>query len=346
MGGRTTRGRARPARKSGAARVDRPIFAPAAVGRVTSGRGKTLPTISSRGRTMVISHRERFASVKPTGSAFEVSSHFVNPGLCGIFPWMSDVANRFEKYKFSKLAFRYVPQCDTQAGLVTLAFDFDPIDDAPDTMAQAATYSDHASSSIWHEVTMQVDLAAGDRLPQKNVRAGNIASVDLNMYDVGQLHICTEGAKAETVGYVEVEYTVNLFLHQTSGGVGGKAVATAGLDSTNLVGTDFTIDPHAFLPVVPKSASELIFTQPFEGLAYINVSGTGVSTIADPTTTSTCSIKSLDLITDAVSLLGGIYTIAVRAAPGDILSFRATATTITRVAYYFGRGRYRAFDMP
>ena len=119
--------RPRTGRKSGAIpRNDRKIQAPAAVGRVvSSGRsGDRVPTMGARGRSMRLSHVERFATVSPTSSVFAVTSYSLNPGLASIFPWLSDVANRFEKYKFSKISFRYVPQSAALAGLVTLAFDF------------------------------------------------------------------------------------------------------------------------------------------------------------------------------------------------------------------------------
>lgn len=333
--------RPRTGRKSGAVpRNDRQIRAPAAVGRVvSSGRsGDRVPTMGARGRSMRLSHVERFATVSPSSSAFAVTSYSLNPGLSVIFPWLSDVANRFEKYKFSSISFRYVPQSAALAGLVTMAFDFDPNDQAPETMAEATTYHDYISTSIWHDAVLALDLASGDKLPQKNTRPGLPGGdIDLNVYDVGRLHILTEGCAAGVVGYVEVAYTIDLMVHQVQAGVGGMGSATAGLDATHTVGTDFVSDPQAFLPVSVVDSNTLKFEQPFEGLLDIRMEGTGIS--GTYAVTSTASVTSVAAAT-STRIVG---TLNVRARLGDTISVvPGGATTLTSVQWRFGRARYTA----
>jgi hypothetical protein len=251
-----------------------------------------------------------------------------------MFPWCCDVANRFEKYKFKKLSFRYVPQCQTAAGNVTLAFDFDPEDAPPSTMDQATTYHDFVSTSIWQGVAMSPDLANGDRLPQKNTRAGlPAANANLNLYDVGVLYVLTEGAAAGTVGYVEVVYTVELYVHQTALGVGGTATATTGLDATHLVGTNMTQDAEAILPGEFTDSQTFTFTQPFEGIVTNYYEGTGMA--APHTFAETCTGTTNMLVgTGATQFAAGI---CVRARPGDTITPAFTATSVTKSQWVFAR---------
>jgi hypothetical protein len=289
---------------------------------------------------MRVVHTERFASVITTGTAVEVTSYQINPGLPSVFPWLADVANRYEKYKFASMSFRYIPQSAALAGTVTCAFDFDPNDDAPTVMAEATTYHDYVSTSIWQEARLMLDLANGDRMPEKNTRPGLPgADLDLNMYDVGVLHVLTEGAAAATIGYLEVTYVVDLFIHQVQGGVGGGSVSVAGgLDNTHLVGTDFTPAAHANLPVRVSAAGVFTFVQPFEGLVSFSLAGSVFNSLAMTNTgTATWDDISQRFPTDALSLAG--YG-RIRASTGQTFIPATTCTTCTAAYWMFARAPY------
>lgn len=326
-------------------RSDYPVRAPAAVGRVVrSGlTGDRVPVMTSRGRNLHISHCERFGSVVATGVGFEISSYSLNPGLANIFPWMCDVANRFEKYKFSKVVFRYVPQSPALAGNVTLAFDFDPNDDPPIDMAQATTYHDYVSTSIWQEASIRLDLQNGDRAPQKNTRPGLPgADLDLNVYDVGNLHVMTEGAAAAVLGYLEVLYEVDLFIHQTQSGVGGGIAATAGLATGALFGTDSVTDAQAILPGYVSAADTFTFTQPFEGLITFYLTGTvfAANTITN-TGTATFANSVGRYPTAATSWTG--YA-RCKAATGQTMILSTAAATVTQSTIKFAKAFYTSLS--
>lgn len=294
---------------------------------------------------MRITHCERFGSVVATGAALEVHSYPVNPGVSSVFPWLADVANRFEKYKFSSIRFRYVPQSAALAGLVTMAFDFDPNDDPPLTMSQATTYHDYVSTSIWQDAVLQLDLANGDRLPQKNTRPGLPGvDLDLNVYDVGNLHVLTEGSAGGVLGYLEVIYTVDLFIHQIQSTVSGKGTATTGLASATLVGTNFAPDPHAYLPVQVLDAATFKFVQPFEGLITLFVVGAGLSGTYLASVGSTCTVTPLNSAQFNAGNTNWLAQAAVRAAPGDKLVCSNAATSVSSVTWRFARGAYAGFD--
>lgn len=293
---------------------------------------------------MTVTHVERFSPVTTTATTFEISSYNLNPGLAAMFPWLCDVANRYEKYKFRNVSFRYISNSPAVAGTVTLAFDFDPNDDAPSTMDEATTYHDYISASVWAQnVRLNIDLANGDRLPQKDTRPGLPGSdIDLNVYDVGRLHVMTQGAAASTIGYLEIAYTVDLFIHQVQSGVGGLGTSTTGLDATHLVGTDFTADDQAFLPVTATGTNTLTFHQPFEGITLIVITGVDIQAINSITGTATYDQLESSLVGAATEM-----TVAyrIRAINGQTLAFGlAGATSISSVRWYFARAGYNSLE--
>jgi hypothetical protein len=164
---------------------------------------------------MSITHTERVAAIAGSND-LSVVSYSVNPGLHATFPWLSAIANRFEKYKFRSLKFRYVPMQAAVAGALTMAFDFDPMDPPPTSVASAMTYHDFLSTSVWQGGVLNIDLRSGDMLPQKNTRpAAFYPEQNYNLYDTGKLHVLVEGFfDTSNIGYLEVIYEVELMVHQ------------------------------------------------------------------------------------------------------------------------------------
>jgi len=291
---------------------------------------------------MRVTHNERLCSVVTTSTAFELRKFSINPGLAGTFPWLCDVANRFDKYKFVNIQFHYVENSPAAAGNVTLAFDFDPNDDDPVSMDQAVTYHDFISTSIWKGASLRPDLSNGDKLPQKNTRPGlPLADIDLNNYDVGNLFVLTEGAAAATVGYVEVSYTVDLFIHQVQNGIGDLVSNNAGLNATHLFGTiaSLVADADGFLPGSVTATNTFVFDQPFEGIIGYNIIGTGLSDDVDLDGTLTNANIGMCKNAGSTSVVGFDRVSAHR---GDTLVPTVTATTVTSITLTFSRCPYNA----
>nr|WRQ65933.1 structural protein [Tolivirales sp.] len=296
--------------------------------------------MSPNGRNMRVTHCERFATVSPTAGTFEISKFSVNPGLANVFPWCCDVANRFDKYKFRSLSFRYVPQASAAAGTVCLAFDFDPNDPAPASMAEATTFHDYVMTSIWQEATMKPDLPNGDQLPQKNTRPG-VPGVEFDMinYDVGNLYLITEGAAAGVIGYLEVTYVLDLFVHQVQSGVGGAADATADLGNGALFGTNFTPSNGSNLPGVATDAATFTFTQPFAGLVAVHLVGTTIAGVI--VQIGTAVVTPLYAVTDAAQE-NTTTVFAVQASTGQTLSYTCMAAAHASAEHFFAPASYAA----
>jgi hypothetical protein len=89
-----------------------------------------------------------------------------------------------------------------------MSFDYDTLDCAPTTaveMTQSTLYVDGAPWRLF-----QLNVKPDGR--ELFVRTGLIGGADLKSYDMGRLHIATEGcADTSDHGYLEVEYDIELF---------------------------------------------------------------------------------------------------------------------------------------
>lgn len=157
---------------------------------------------------------ERIATIPGSVSFANATSITCNPALAASFPWLSGHAALFENYKIHRLVYRYKNLKGTaSAGNIILSFDYDTLDAAPSS-AVAATQSTHyIDGAPWRIFQLQV--------PTNNrilfTRVGAITGADLKTYDMGALHISTEGcADTSDHGYLEVEYDIEFFNKQTS----------------------------------------------------------------------------------------------------------------------------------
>jgi len=305
-------------------------------------RSRKIPSMKSNGVWTRVSHTEMFASVVSAGVPFAVTSYPCNPGVASIFPWLSEVADRYETYKFESLSFRFHTQQATSAvGTVTLAFDFDAADPAPSSLLQAASYRDRAIGAAWQNNSLKLDLVQGDKSRSRYTRVGLPASpYDLKTYDLGTLHVCTDGVAAATIGLLEAEYVVDLYTPQIQDPVGGKSASTAGMDATHLFGTSQTIDAQASLPGVFTSSSVFTFNQAFEGLVTFQVIGTVLSANISPVVSS--SGTAYGAVTPLVNAAATevLDCFSIRAVPGTTMTPTITATTVTSVFVFFSKNAY------
>jgi len=189
--------------------------APVAMGKV-SRTGK--PDLRSlRNGDCRIKHREYIQDVvAATGnpSAFSVSLLAINPGQSAVFPWLSQVAQRFESYKFDMLKFCYETEAPSSlGGTLVLAVDYDASDPAPTNKQQALAYRGSVRSPPWEaccHTSLKEDLS---KLKSHFVRPGAIPpSTDIKLYDVGNLDVITQGVTTSgaACGELYVEYDVLL----------------------------------------------------------------------------------------------------------------------------------------
>jgi hypothetical protein len=231
------------------------------------------------------------------------------------------------------------------AGFVTLAFDYDALDLPPSTMSIARSYHDKSGGAPWSNWALNCDLAQGDRLPEKYIRVGlPPTNNDLKTYDVGNLQVCTEGTAAATVGYLEVDYVVDLMTPQIQDPVGGSI--SYGSDSTHEFLSVTTIDNDSVIPFTTNSAHVMTFYQSWEGVIILYQAGTVLSAV---TCTASGTIGSAVTTNAASSFFNAAATsmlsyFNIRALPGTILTFATTCTTLTITKVVFATAAYAGLD--
>jgi len=232
-----------------------------------SGATQMAPTAINRSSVQSGRNSQRYRECERVGSilgsnAFSTAlSLQTNPGLSNSFPWLSGHANLFEKYKVHKLVYRYKNLKGTSTdGNIILSYDYDTLDSAPGS-AIAATQSTHyIDGAPWRIFELRVPTDGRILF----TRSGIVIGTDLKTYDMGQIHISTEGCVDNSVhGYLEVEYDIELLDKQPS----SVSPTSAGNVSV------YTIDANFIAPPLAESFMTLT---PISNLLNVQAIGTGL----------------------------------------------------------------------
>lgn len=185
--------------------------APVAKGTTVHTRSPIMTTISRGG--MRVKHSEFFADVAMTNSAFALSAnspYAINPANESMFPWLSDIAQRFETYKFKMLRFRYEPMVPTTtSGAVYLAIDYDATDPAPTSKLNMLAYKGLARGPVWESISQHSDVSDLQKIKERNtLNQIPPAGQDPRLYNVGNLWIASESVNPAASAEMWVDYDV------------------------------------------------------------------------------------------------------------------------------------------
>jgi len=82
-------------------------------------------------------------------SSLAATDRLIHPGNRLLFPWLSNIAPCYEKYRVLRLRFRLISGVPTSAsGLVYLAVDTDPTDPAPATVGELMGNASSSAGSV------------------------------------------------------------------------------------------------------------------------------------------------------------------------------------------------------
>lgn len=172
------------------------------------------------GRTCVrIQHKEYIARIN-SSTSFSLQQFDINPAMPETFPWLSQIAQQFEQYRFNGLVFAFAStsadalnSTNTALGKVVMATDYSAVD--PDyvniqqMMGSEFSTMGKPSESLLHAI--ECDPA---ETPVKlfYTRAGDPpANADKRLYDLGNFQIATDGSQAAAeIGDLWVSYDVTL----------------------------------------------------------------------------------------------------------------------------------------
>lgn len=167
--------------------------------------------------SVVVNHRECVCEIQGH-TTFEAAHNVValQPGLAASFPWLCGLAARYEKYRFRKLKYSFVPIVSASTnGVVSMVPDYDALDPAPTTFINAMQYAGAKSSPVWQQFSLVVPkktLMPSDDTFYVRTEGLGAAVADLKTYDIGNLFICCEGMAADhtVVGHLYVDYEIEL----------------------------------------------------------------------------------------------------------------------------------------
>lgn len=292
-----------------------------------------------------IRHREYLKDIvaqAASPSLFTSEGFPVNPGMSGTFPWLSQIAPRFEKYRFNSLKFQFETEAPTSlGGSLILTLDYDASDQAPQSKVQAMAYKNAVRSAPWEECT---HTSAKEDLSQQKqyfVRSGaNPASTDVKLYDVGNLFVCSQNVVTggATLGELYVDYDIELLTPQlqlpSQDDVDSVAIQSAGGTTAAIpLGTSPTFVNSQVSPLVSYNTvnGDITFLKAGKFVFAFHATGTVISsynltgTVGNAVTGSL--VSSIDTGTGFDVTM--FNQIAVPVQIGDTINYALLATTVT-----------------
>jgi len=195
-----------------------PVSIPAANGTTVRNGKPRMSTLKSG--NMVVTHREYIADVDVTTTGFDLQFKFgINPGNSALFPWLSQVAQRFELYSFRYLRIIYEPQTSTTSvGTLMFAVDYDASDPPPSNKTQMMSYKNSVRSPFWFACTHDSASADLHRLKTNYILVGEPPmQSDIKTFDIGNLWVAVQSDSSSlpfSAGELYVEYSVELITPQ------------------------------------------------------------------------------------------------------------------------------------
>jgi len=188
------------------------------------------PEIVNRGKEFVVRHREYIMDIySASGSAngvspFNIQGFAINPGQFNTFPWISQIATKFEQYRIEGIIFEYksmysdaVVTQNGALGNVVLATEYNSGQPAFVNKQQMENYefaqSVKPSCSVIHPIECARKQSV---LSELYVRGGSVPSgEDVKTYDFGDFYIATVGVPlggagaAVNLGELWVSYQIS-----------------------------------------------------------------------------------------------------------------------------------------
>jgi len=180
--------------------------------------GTSIPKFSRHGRGTTIVHTEFLGDISGT-SAFTNRVYKVNPGDANTFPWLSQIADSFDKYKFKRLMFSYRTSSTDYApsstlGMVVMAAQYNVLDPKFQNKLVMENYdtaiSTKTSQSCLYGVECKSNTQAAGQLFVRVTP--NPTASDQRLYDLCNFSLATvSNPSTGIIGELWVTYEVELY---------------------------------------------------------------------------------------------------------------------------------------
>jgi len=292
---------------------------------------------NTRGNSFIVHHREYIGDVFAAAS-FTPTTYPINPGLLSTFPWLHQVADSFEQYKFRGLVFEFksmssdavlsVAGANSSLGTVIMSTQYNVLD-SPFTDKRSMENYEYANSSkpslsFFHPIECKMSQTS---VAELYVRSAPVVQGDARLYDLGNFTIAVQGmqnvdpAVQSVIGELWLTFEVEFYKPKLliGGGdlltdhfqnIGTNIVATAtpfgsaGLSprSGNSLGCVFQI-----AAIGPYGANSLIFPQALtDGKFMITYYVTGAVSLNSASYASALTVN-LDVVSTNVAIFGANF---------------------------------------
>jgi hypothetical protein len=188
--------------------------------------------IQSFGDRMVVAHSEYIGDIIGTTASFGIARTVaLNPGIAASFPWLNQIASRYESYKFRKLHFRFnTERPTTESGYIALVPDYDPTDPQPVDKVSAFQYASVAKAAPWQnllQVSSSADLSR--RKTYFNRLGAIMADENISLFDTGNMFVCVGGNSGTVnLGQLWCDYEVEFMTPQLDSNYGPESAKVNG----------------------------------------------------------------------------------------------------------------------
>jgi hypothetical protein len=187
-------------------------------------RHKTQEVGDETGRVSV-SRREYVMRVTaPASTEFQNTSFAINPGLSGVFAWLSQIAQNYDEYSLEHLIFHYKPVISKASqtgtmGSILLSCNYNAGAPKFASFREMAEYVGTLESRICDEAMFGIECDPSKHASQavEYIRTGAVPSgEDIKTYDLGTFQLATSDIDAVSfpegtlLGHLYVEYEVLL----------------------------------------------------------------------------------------------------------------------------------------
>jgi hypothetical protein len=258
--------------------------APVAFGSMTKVSKPNL----GRART-IVKHSEYIADINGSAAFTIQQTIFGNPGLLASFPWLSQIASAYEKYRILKIRYRFETEAPTTyTGSIFLSPEFNPQDAAPLNKLQTFQNEDTVRTVPWRGICCVIPAKYLKVYNDYFVRSAALAvNQDLKTYDPFVLYVCSQGqANGNLAGEIWVDYEIEL-LNPIGNAAGGSllgfdalGVTSAGLTNTHIF-TGLVNYSSSIIGITPTTNVMTLYplTIGNEYLVFMQCSGNGSSAI-------------------------------------------------------------------
>jgi len=146
------------------------------------------PKYTTRNGNVVVTNRE-YVGYLSGSSSFNLVSYPANPGISSLFPWLSNIANNYDRYRVKRLRFIFVSSVSTAtAGRIALVWNYNAADLVPSTKLGALSIHPAEESNVWESFALDIPTTGGVYY----TRDGLPVSIDLKTTDMGSLYVVTD----------------------------------------------------------------------------------------------------------------------------------------------------------